>query len=560
MFSLNKNKNKVIDITFVIVLCLMVITASNTSTPFSADVATGSKKAGSLSTSSSNGGTYCGIWISGSKNTAKYGVYGTKGVPNVASFPGARSGSVSWTDKDGNLWLFGGGGYAESGFSGSLNDLWRFNITLKEWTWMSGAKTIDQNGVYGTKGVSHIANYPGSRWGSVSWTDTDGNLWLFGGYGYDGSGSYGILNDLWRFNITSKEWAWMSGNKTDDEYGVYGAMRDPDIANYPGARYSSVSWTDTDGNLWLFGGYGRAGSGSWGRLNDLWRFNITSKEWAWMSGNNILNQIGVSGTKGVPDMANYPGARYSSVSWTDKNGSLWLFGGYGYAESISVGRLNDLWRFNITSNEWAWMSGSNFPIQIGVYGTKGVPDMANFPGSRTSSVSWMDIDGNLWLFGGGGYDGSGSYGVLNDLWRFNITSKEWAWMSGSKKTDEYGVYGAMRVPNCANYPGARGSSVSWTDTDGIFWLFGGYGYAQKGAEDYLNDLWRFKFGCACQIPSTGDDDDDDFDFKIDYDLDAIVLNYILKPVTFLFVYPILGSLAIIVYSQIKGYYKKKRLK
>ena len=52
------------------------------------------------------------------------------------------------------------------------------------WTWISGANTINAQGVYGTKGVPAAGNVPGARSGSVSWIDGAGNLWLFGGYGY----------------------------------------------------------------------------------------------------------------------------------------------------------------------------------------------------------------------------------------------------------------------------------------------------------------------------------------------------------------------------------------
>ena len=48
-----------------------------------------------------------------------------------------------------------------------------------------------------------------------------------------------------------------------------------------------------------------------------------------MSGSNTINQVGIYGTKGVPDAANVPGARYDSISWTDSDGNFWLFGGYG---------------------------------------------------------------------------------------------------------------------------------------------------------------------------------------------------------------------------------------
>jgi hypothetical protein len=42
--------------------------------------------------------------------------------------------------------------------------------------------------------------------------------------------------------------------------------------NVPGARLEMNSWTDASGNLWLFGGYGTAASGSQGDLSDLWMY------------------------------------------------------------------------------------------------------------------------------------------------------------------------------------------------------------------------------------------------------------------------------------------------
>ena len=42
-------------------------------------------------------------------------------------------------------------------------------------------KYDNQAGVYGTKGVPAAANVPGARDESISWTDSTGNLWLFGG-------------------------------------------------------------------------------------------------------------------------------------------------------------------------------------------------------------------------------------------------------------------------------------------------------------------------------------------------------------------------------------------
>ena len=355
------------------------------------------------------------------------------------------------------------------------------------WTWASGSNNANQAGTYGTKGVSGIENIPGAREQSISWKDSAGNLWLFGGWGYDSGSSSGNLNDLWRYDTTGK-WTWMSGADTVDQSGIYGIKGTPDPENVPGARDRSISWTDSAGNLWLFGGVGFDSVGDWGDLNDLWRYDATGK-WTWMSGSKIVNQSGTYGIKGTLDLENVPGARDSSISWTDSAGNLWLFGGWGFDSVGASDELNDLWRYD-TDGNWTWVSGSNTVNQSGTYGAQGTPGIANVPGARDGSISWTDTAGNLWLFGGWGYDSVGDSGHLNDLWRYDATGK-WTWMSGANTPDQAGTCGTQGVPAPANAPGARYSSISWIDSVGNLWLFGGWGYDSIGDSNNLNDLWRY---------------------------------------------------------------------
>jgi hypothetical protein len=345
--------------------------------------------------------------------------------------------------------------------------------------WVSGSNAISQNGVYGTQGVAASGNVPGGRSGSVSWIDGSGNFWLFGGFGFDASSGYDDdLNDLWKFDGTN--WTWVSGSNAAGQSGIYGTKGVAASGNVPGARCDSVSWKDGSGNLWLFGGWNYAANCG---LNDLWKFDGTN--WTWVSGSNTTNQHSVYGTKGVAASGNVPGARTGSVSWIDSSGNLWLFGGYGYAQSF-LNYLNDLWKFNGTN--WTWVSGANSANQHGVYGTKGVAASGNVPGAREYSVSWIDGSGNLWLFGGFGYDASSNLDVLNDLWKFDGT--KWTWVSGSNLVDQSGTYGTQGVGAAGNVPGARECSISWIDHSGTLWLFGGDGYDASGYR-YLNDLWSF---------------------------------------------------------------------
>lgn len=355
-----------------------------------------------------------------------------------------------------------------------------------EWTWVAGANTVGAEGVYGLQGSPLLGDAPGARDGSSSWIDASGNLWLFGGYGDDSVGNTGSLNDLWQYAPSTGLWTWMGGSATINAAAVYGTQGTASTGNVPGARYGSSYWTDASGNLWLFGGYGYVTSSSSGDLNDLWEYTPSTRQWTWVSGSNVTAAAGVYGTQNTAASGNVPGARYGAAYWIDTSGNLWLFGGYGYDSSGSVGDLNDLWKYTPGSGQWTWVSGSEVRSAGGVYGSQGAASTTYSPGSRQGASSWIDSTGNLWLFGGYGHATGGNAGNLNDLWKFNPTSGEWTWMGGTDQINASGVYGSQDVASSANVPAARQGATSWIDSSGNMWLFGG----SSGSGD-LNDLWQF---------------------------------------------------------------------
>ena len=151
---------------------------------------------------------------------------------------------------------------------------WAQTPALSEWTWMGGSSTLASSsgspGVYGTLGTPAAGNIPGGRDNATSWTDPAGNLWLFGGQDVDANGEGVLFNDLWKFNPSTNEWVWMSGRSTVTcspssfcgQPGVYGTLDTPAAGNVPGGRWSTSSWIDTSGHLWLYGGYGLDANGS----------------------------------------------------------------------------------------------------------------------------------------------------------------------------------------------------------------------------------------------------------------------------------------------------------
>jgi N-acetylneuraminic acid mutarotase len=430
--------------------------------------------------------------MSGGDAINQTGLYGTLGTAAPSNVPGGRHAAVSWLDAGGRFWLFGGEGYDSVGNYGYLNDLWEYDPDTLEWTWMSGSKTINQAGVYGTRGAADRLNVPGGRDRAVSWLDGAGRFWLFGGDGTDSTGAVGHLNDLWQYDPAAREWTWVSGSNTVDQPGLYGTQSTAAASNVPGARDSAVAWIDAGGQLWLFGGGGNDSAGSYGYLNDLWRYDPATLEWTWISGGNVCGRKGTYGTRGTAAASNVPGSRYGATSWLDANGDLWLFGGFGFDYLDGAqGYLNDIWKFDPATLEWTWIGGSSDRSQNGAYGVQGAAAASNIPGSRYGATSLVDASGNLWLFGGFGLGASGYDSYLNDLWKFDMATLEWAWVSGGSSINQSGVYGTRETAAASNVPGTRDSAVAWIDADGNFWLFGGVGLDSAGHPGFLNDLWRF---------------------------------------------------------------------
>ena len=408
-------------------------------------------------------------WKSGSSTTilaapvigdgnGQPGVYGTLGTASPTTVSGGREQVASWRDAAGNLWLFSGLGIDANANTGYLNDLWKFDPTLGangEWSWMGGSRTVPspgsgQPGVYGALGKAASTNVPGGRYGAITWTDASGDFWLFGGQGYDSIGMVGYLNDLWEYTPgahgTPGNWIWIAGstkvppsNYPGDENGqpgVYGTQGTAATKNLPGGRSSGGSWTDASGHFWLFGGLGADSTGTAGYLNDLWMFDPksgTTGEWTWMGGSKTIpgsysGQPGVYGIPGTTNSADAPGGRFSPMIWTDSSGTIWLLGGQGFDWTGTSGLLNDLWKYTPNTGAWTWMGGSNtvppstnFILengQPGVYGILGTPAPGNSPGGRLGGAPWVDALGNLWFFGGMGFDENGVQGNLNDMWRY----------------------------------------------------------------------------------------------------------------------------------------------
>jgi hypothetical protein len=342
------------------------------------------------------------------------------------------------------------------------------------WTWISGDSTSNAAGVYGIQGVPSVANHPAAGYECEEWKDKQGNFWIYGS-------TFSQKSDLWKYNSATNEWTWVKGSGLSGQPPVYGSLGIPQPNNSPGPRgWGTVTWVDTSGNLWLFGGAVYK--------NDLWRYDIGTNDWTWMGGDTVQNAIGNHGIQGIPGVTNIPGSRIeSSSAWTDSLNNLWLFGGMGFGDAANSGNLNDLMKYNVGTNEWTWMHGSDSVNAANSYGIKGIPASTNTPGGRMSYAKWQDLDHNFWIMGGGEVWTSRYY---NDMWKYEPGTNEWTWMAGPNTWNNDGMYQANCVFDSINMPVARAEHRSnVVDRCGRFWLFGGGATSLGGG--VRNDLWAF---------------------------------------------------------------------
>jgi N-acetylneuraminic acid mutarotase len=417
------------------------------------------------------------MWVSGSSTVNSPANYGPKGVPSAQYIPGARSSHSGIVNAGGNFWMFGGEDVNENLY----NDLWLYNPSNVTWEWVSGDNTVNNRGVYGTKGTFAATNKPGARMGQSIAEDNSGYVWLFGGYGEDGSGNLGYLNDLWKFDPYTSQWAWISGANTANSQPIYKTLLVTLTNEVPGSRYYPSIAADASGNIWVFGGYGYDVNGNVGAMGDTWKYDPAYSGWVWESGASTRNAAGTYHSQG---QSGVPGARYQQSMVFDGSGDLWLFGGTDGSNHY----FNDLWKTTTPSegDNWIWVGGENTTNNGGTYGTKTVTATTNMPGGRSAAALMSDGAGNFWLFGGYGFDVNQDPGELNDLWQYSSATSEWTWAGGDNIRNQSAVYGGEGFPAPTNTPSGRAAQPGFIDVSGNVYIMGG---ATPPADN--NDLWEF---------------------------------------------------------------------
>jgi N-acetylneuraminic acid mutarotase len=356
------------------------------------------------------------LWrhLSGNTTLNALGSFGTLLEYNSNNYPPAvfSSSIVSYNN---TILLFGG--QHDDPSNKDYNNVWQYSIELEQWRLLSGNESYNRLGIYGTKGQYDSENIPGGRNGA-DMVIVNNTLILFGGVGFDKSGTNSFLNDLWQFDLTTFQWRWLSGSDTASQGGVYKNMGSFDSDARPGGRnLHTIHYYEN--NLLVIAGIGYDNDTSLGRLNDIWEYSFMLDQWKWLFGDELKNKLGIYGTIFEYNSTNKPGSRYSH-STLIKNNTLYLMGGWAY-DSISLKLYqNDIWQYSFELGQWRWISGNDVGNQPGVYGTKGTYSFDNVIGGRQGQRMTLYND-NIYIYFGRALDINNDGERSNDLWECTET-------------------------------------------------------------------------------------------------------------------------------------------
>jgi hypothetical protein len=292
----------------------------------------------------------------------------------------------------------------------------------------------------------------------------------------------------------------MGGASIINQFGVYGTLGVGSTTNTAGARAYSTAW-QVGTLVYLYGGTGYGTFGTAGSMGDMWTYDYSTGQWAWIKGSSNINSAANHGTQGQSNAAVTPGGRSAAMCWKSSSTSLWLSCGNGVWSGFGNCTWGDLWVFNTATNNWTWVKGSSTPFTSPSYGVQGAGSATTDPGARNFTAYWTDNNGDFWFFGGESML-SANAGDNSDLWRYSVSNNQWIWVKGPSVYYTAGNYGTRYLPVAANNPPYRKDPTYWKDANGNFWLHGGASANTSVTPTQQNyaDMWKLNL-CGTVPPA-----------------------------------------------------------
>ena len=388
-------------------------------------------------------------WLSGSDTSKNLGYFRGNNIPHAR-----MECACHYDTAVDEFFVFGGRSYVYSEdysmpVSGLSNALWKWNG--KDWVLLRGDSTLNGRSRYSDS--SGWKKTPPSMTGPIYWTNSEGQFNIYGGNVIDSSFKYPYFytNEWWQYDSTgwhvkqaaSNVYYYSSKAKYPKEKGVFteGA--------HPGRRRSSATSTNKSGDLFIYGGLAVIDAvGQDLKRSDLWTTNGT--DWAWLAGDTTFDKRSKYCTQNG-NLKCHPGATWSAMAWVDQKDHFWMF-----SDDIEDSKYpSEFWKWD--GSHWEMVNKDKWTYTKGVYGVMGQADTSNWPGARRSAVTWKDKNGDMWMFGGIGYDSDGDWGYLNDLWKFSPDTTEEVSVAANYAASQLQVYpnparGMMTVQLSSNTP------------------------------------------------------------------------------------------------------------
>ena len=284
--------------------------------------------------------------------------------------PPARTRHATALDAERGRMIVHGGRWraADSGNYSLFDDLWSFDLETNSWTELPSADGPRAR-------VAHSMVVSGDH------------LLVYGGNATGSATTYAPMADVWSYDLNDRAWT-----RLDDDAPA-------------GNRHFQATAISEDGaKMFVYGG-GDENAYTGPFLGDLWAYRIDSGTWSQLH----------DGTGNAPQARIMPNLVHDGAT-----NQLLMWSGH---DDSSLGNTNQVWRFDLESNEWSLVSGgdayANPPYGYCDFPADFVDVDMHSPERRYFGASVLAEDEVL-IFGG-----KTDCGQINDVWGWSLNDDEW---------------------------------------------------------------------------------------------------------------------------------------
>jgi hypothetical protein len=304
---------------------------------------------------------------------------------------------------------------------------------------------------------------------SSTWVDkTTNTVFIYGGL--DGTGAAVTQYKIWKATVTF--------NINTITLSAWSALNAADSTS-PGSKIDAVTWSTSSGDFFLFGG--RSSTSVQDCNWDMWRFRLldsTTFQWysviaGGSSGDYTSLRATVYGASGAENSTIHPPGLCAPASLV-VGSAIYVWGGGYPATAPSKQSWNNLWRFNMTTQMWAFLSGSLAPNAVSFWFQAGYSSSEYMPGGAFgANMFYNSLREVIFVWGG-----ESTAGLRSELWAYYLRRNEWALVGGENLNGPVGfdyppVTGGSD-PRIDFNPGAARRPSFWQLSDGTVYLQGGY--------------------------------------------------------------------------------------